>query len=86
MRLLAILFRKRRDDLAAMSDQERALVEQQIAATARIEMIRADIEANLKRRKASRSALNERARKGVETKMRTQVARDPLLTTKAHRQ
>jgi len=79
MRLLAILFRKRRDDLAAMSDQERALVEQQIAASARIERIRADIDANLQRRKASRAALNERARKGVETKMQAQVARDPLL-------
>ncbi|WP_277969290.1 hypothetical protein [Sphingomonas echinoides] len=79
MRLLAILFRNRRDDLAAMSDQERALVEQQIAATARIERIRADIDANLQRRKASRAALNERARKGVETKMQAQVARDPLL-------
>jgi hypothetical protein len=79
MRLLAFLSRKRRDDLAAMSDQERALVEQQIAATARIERIRADIDANLQRRKASRAALNERARKGVETKMQAQVARDPLL-------
>jgi len=79
MRLLAILFRKRRDDLAAMSDQERALVAQQIAATARIERIRADIEANLNRRKASRDVLNERARRGAATKVHAQVARDPLL-------
>jgi len=62
------------------------LSQQERIARARRQALEAELDARLQRRKASRALLNERARLGAATKVHEQVARDPLLLTKAIRQ
>ena len=62
------------------------LSQQERLARARRRALEAELDARLQRRKASRALFNERARLGAATKVHEQVARDPLLLTKAIRQ
>ena len=62
------------------------LPQQERIARARRQALKTELDARLQQRKASRPLLNERARLGAATRVHEQVARDPLVLTKAMRQ